>query len=136
MSEFPKTLGRLGVKFVRGRHGTVTAESVIWLPVYLMMLALVFDGTALFVGHTDMWSIARHALRMVALGKLTPEQAEAWVEAAPQDGVVLVAEVASDGLFVTTEITRAFSNVTILGPLSGFGGEFYLTSRYRVEPTL
>ncbi len=47
-------------------EGNISVESVLWFPVYMLVISLVFDATMLMMGQTQLWSVASDASRMVA----------------------------------------------------------------------
>ena len=122
-------------RFSGGDDGTATVESVIWFPVYLLILGFIFDATMLMMGKTEMWSIANDTSRMVALGRMTEAEAEDYVNNTLGAERGYVADVTSDGNIVSTIITRPFGKVASLGIINSATAELTTQSFYRVEPT-
>ena len=122
-------------RFGRQENGTVTVESVIWFPIYLLILGLIFDATMLMMGKTEMWSIANDTSRLVALGRMTESEAEDYVNNTLSGNRGLVADVTTSGDIVSTVITRPFGTVGSLGIINSSTAELTTQSFYRIEPT-
>jgi Flp pilus assembly protein TadG len=74
-SGLPGLLRRL----VRSRAGTVTVEFVIWMPVFVFILALTADACKLYLTQADMFNVARDTARRMSTGQLvTTADAEAY----------------------------------------------------------
>jgi len=57
--------------FLRGSRGSISVEFVVWMPVFLIVLAMMADGATIFIRQANMWSAARDAARGMATGQLT-----------------------------------------------------------------
>ena len=83
-------------KFLNDQRGVVTVEFVCWVPVYLMIIALIVDVSFLFFGQTGLWSTAHDTSRQMAIGEMTIEQGKQyasskssfWVDEAEVDIVL------------------------------------------------
>lgn len=62
-------------RFFTDEKGAFTIEFVLWVPIILVLLAIVIDATTIYVVHTEMWNVARDTARRVAMGKITSEDA-------------------------------------------------------------
>ena len=72
---------RLAVsQFLRDEQGTVTIESVLWMPVYVVIMVAAIDATILYLHHTEMWNVSRDVARRIALGDMTEADAAALVQ--------------------------------------------------------
>ena len=58
----------------------MTIESVLWLPVFAVILVAAIDATILYLHHTEMWNVSRDVARRVAVGDMTEANAYAAVE--------------------------------------------------------
>lgn len=67
---------RLPRKFVKDETGSVTIEFVLWVPVFVLILAITVDATILFMTQANLWSIARDTTRQMATGLFSDAQAE------------------------------------------------------------
>ena len=67
-------------QFLRDERGTLTIESMLWLPVFVVILVIAIDATVLYLHHTEMWNVARDVARRVAIGDITEAEAAAAVQ--------------------------------------------------------
>jgi Flp pilus assembly protein TadG len=127
-------------RFMRRDDGSATIEFVLWLPVYILIIGIITDATCLFVGQTQMWSIASNASRLVALRKLNEVGAEKYVTDHSVEGLTYTADVVINASTVRTTIRRKFNDVPGIGIISGanpvFGSskELFVAAVYRLEP--
>lgn len=61
-------------RFLRDEHGSVTIEFVLWIPVILVLVAIVIDATTIYVTHTEMWNVARDTARRMVTGSIRSEE--------------------------------------------------------------
>lgn len=69
---------RLPKRFVKDETGSVTIEFVLWVPVFVLILAITVDASILFLTQANLWSIARDTTRFMATGLLSDVGAEAY----------------------------------------------------------
>lgn len=62
---------RGGWAFIRDCAGSISVEFVVWMPVFLIILAMMADGASLFIRQANMWNVARDTARGMAVGQLT-----------------------------------------------------------------
>lgn len=62
--------GRRARRWWAGDAGTVTIEFVIWLPVFLVLLAITADACKLYITQSSMLNVARDTSRRMSVGKL------------------------------------------------------------------
>lgn len=67
-------------RFRADQTGSVTVETVIWLPVFFMAALLVADVSYLFTVNASMWEAARVGAREAALHRSDAEGAERAAE--------------------------------------------------------
>lgn len=58
-------------RFTRATDGAATIEAVLWLPMFVMIVALLADVSMMFHGQTRMLRIAQDANRNMSVGRLT-----------------------------------------------------------------
>lgn len=114
--------------------GAVTVETVLWIPIYALLIGVVLDSTMLMMGQTELWNVANQTSRQVALGRMNAEEAETYAEGLGGGAKTFTVTVSSDGTTVQTTITRAFGDVSGLGVLTSLNGNLRADSFYRVEP--
>jgi len=69
-SKFKSTLRRLKT-FGRRKEGSVTVEFIVWIPVFLIILAFTADACQLYLIQADLWNVARDAARRMSILQLT-----------------------------------------------------------------
>lgn len=105
--------------------GGATVEFVLWLPVFMLIVALIVDATLLLQTQSRFFDVARTASRQVALGIMNEAEAENYVLEAFGNNGSFSASVATDktGNLVTTTIEVPFSKIMIMSSnVSAFGG--------------
>ena len=70
--------GSANENFADDESGAVTVEFVLWVPVFVLILAITVDATVLFMTQANLWSIARDTTRLMAARYLTDAEAEAY----------------------------------------------------------
>jgi Flp pilus assembly protein TadG len=112
-------------RLAHSRAGTVTVEFVVWLPVFVFLLALTADACKLYLTQADMWSVARDTARRMSTGELaTPEAAETYASGQllyPLDYTYTITQDTDD----TVQISVPISDACVFGVLpvvGNFGG--------------
>lgn len=117
-----KVLKRLR-SFGRSERGVITVEFVIWMPVFLVILAFIADACALYLIQADMWNVARDTARRMTTGQLgTAQEAHDYAAAQlmyPNKPYTITATpgVPDDVVQITIPIT----NASIFGVLAIYG---------------
>ncbi|MBC7141878.1 MAG: pilus assembly protein, partial [Rhodobacteraceae bacterium] len=57
-------------RFSRCDDGAATVEAVLWLPLYVMLIALLADVSMMFHGQSRLLRIAQDANRNMSIGRL------------------------------------------------------------------
>ncbi|WP_417720886.1 TadE/TadG family type IV pilus assembly protein [Salipiger sp.] len=66
--------------FFKREDGSVTVESVIWLPMFLMLLTMMIDVSMVFNRQSEMMRIVQDANRAYSVGRIsTSEAAEEFI---------------------------------------------------------
>jgi Flp pilus assembly protein TadG len=94
--------------------GTVTIEFVIWLPVFLVLLAITADACKLYVTQSNMLNVARDTARRMAVGKLCTVAAATTYA---QQQMLYSSLTYTYTITVTTDS----NTVTIATPIAGAG---------------
>lgn len=100
-------------------------EFVLWLPIFMMIVALIVDVTLLLQTQSRFFDVARTSSRQVALGIMTEAEAESYVRTTFGGDASYGANVETDetGSLVTTTISVPFSKIMVMsGNVSAFGG--------------
>lgn len=67
-------------RFAKSKDGSATVEAVLWLPVFLVLLSLVADTSALFGRKEEILRIVQTANRALAVGYFkTPAEAQVYI---------------------------------------------------------
>lgn len=131
---------RLGVKMIRFRRlrariardedGGATVEFVLWLPIFMVVVALIVDSTMLLQTQSRFFDLARNASRQVATGAMTEAEAKNYVLTTFGNDSSFQAEVETDqtGTLVTTTISVPFRKVMIMSGKFGSIGDNVLTA--------
>src|SRR5690606_30660330 len=89
--------------FVRSESGAATVEAVLWLPMFVMIVALLADVSMMFHGQSRLLRVAQDANRNLSVDRLT-------TEAEAQDFVIAqLAKVSPN-----TQATTAISNTGLI----------------------
>lgn len=107
MKRIAESLKAFGQRLLKDEDGSQTIEAVIWVPIFVTVLALVVDVSLVFFDQSQILLVVQDANRALSLGKFDDSaQVEAYVSENLQylsDAVSVEAEVI-DG-FVTTTVT-------------------------------
>ena len=77
---FPMRLAR-GLRIHRKKEdGTVSVEFVLWMPLFMVILALAIDASLLFMSQSNYWSVSRDTARLVARHAMDGPTAKAYAE--------------------------------------------------------
>ena len=63
-----------GARFLRCEGGSATVEVVLWLPFFLLLIALIADASFLFNRQAQMMRAVQDVNRAYAVGRLTTPQ--------------------------------------------------------------
>jgi len=107
--------------FSRGRSGLVTVEFVLWLPVFLVILAFLADGCMLYLMQADMWSVARDTARRMTTGQLDSSGAQSYAASALLYSSRPYTITATQGSDDIVEISLPVQDASVFGVLAVFG---------------
>lgn len=96
--------------FVRSESGAATVEAVLWLPMFVMIVALLADVTMMFYGQSRILRVAQDANRNFSVGRLTTTDETASF------AVTRLASV-SPNVMATTSLTAGLITTTVSVPL-------------------
>lgn len=80
LSTLRNQFGR-GLRRFANDEGSVTVEFVLWVPIFVLILAITVDATILFKTQANLWTVARDTGRQMSTGLFTNSQAEAYGQA-------------------------------------------------------
>ena len=108
--------------FGREERGVITVEFVIWIPVFLIIMAFMADGCVLYLVQADMWNVARDTARRMTTGQLATDQAAHDYAASqllyPGKPYTVTAKAGADDV---VEITIPVKNASVFGVLAAYG---------------
>lgn len=70
-----RTRGRWLKAFCRSESGSYTIESVIWLPIYVFILALMMNVSMVFFNESQLLRVVQDANRSFAVGRISTGEA-------------------------------------------------------------
>lgn len=116
--------------------GSVTIEFVLWVPVFVLILALTVDISILFMTRANLWAVARDTTRYMATGLYSNDDAEDYAAGiVSRWGEDYTIDASRDGNLVTMEISVAMSDVSPINILSLFSeGNIRVGLSQRIEP--
>lgn len=111
--------------FSRREDGGATMEAVLWIPMYLVFMALIFDGALIFHGQSKVQRMAQDMNRLAIAGyyddgvggvdtSAMKDAAEAVVQARYKDAT---ASINADADSVQTFLTVPSKNIAVIGLL-------------------
>lgn len=110
--------------FCASERGAVTADAIIWIPVFALLLALISDTSMMFGGEAQVMRVVQDANRAFAVGQFrTTTATQDFVHAQLSDLTpnATVTTTLSGGIIVTT-VTFPASDVLATGMISMFTG--------------
>lgn len=66
-------------RFRRSEDGSFTIETVIWMPIFAILLAIVMNLSMVFYYESQMLRISQDAVRAFSLGRFTEAEAENYI---------------------------------------------------------
>ena len=122
-------------RFLGDENGTMTVEFVVWVMPFLMMLALVVDGSMVYLTRTEMFNVSRDVARQISVGEITTS---AQAEDAVRNTLVTTAyDYTVDttvGLNISVRIATSLSEASVFGILGAIPGQLAAEVTMRREP--
>ncbi|MBD3662512.1 TadE/TadG family type IV pilus assembly protein [Sulfitobacter aestuariivivens] len=114
------TKKRLGA-FVKDENGSVTIESVIWFPIFAILLAFIMNISMVFFNESQMLRVVQDGNRAFSLGRLdSAAEVEQYIltELSYLDVNLNVTSAVAGGL-IETDLTVAASELMPLNFMTG-----------------
>jgi Flp pilus assembly protein TadG len=108
--------------FGREQRGSITVEFVIWIPVFLIIMAFMADGCLLYLMQADMWSVARDTARRMTTGQMNATAAHDYAASQmmyPGKHYTINASVI--GTDDVVEISIPVKDASVFGVLAAYG---------------
>lgn len=67
-------------RFRKAETGAVSVEFVLWVPVFILILAITVDASILFKTQANMWTVARDVGRQMSTGLYSNTQATTYAQ--------------------------------------------------------
>jgi len=128
---------RLPSRFVKDETGSVTIEFVLWVPVFVVILAITVDATILFMTQANLWSIARDTTRQMSTGMYPTNSAaeDAAYKHMPSWRDNATIEARRDANFVSLSIKIPISDVSPFNIVGTFtSGDIAIAIKQHIEP--
>lgn len=97
------------------RRGTAAVELVLWLPFFLVLLAIVTDLSLILKFQTRMYDVAAQASRSVSYGSSTASAESFARNQFPNDNVTVSVTLDETETWVTTVISSNFGEPMLFG---------------------
>ncbi|MBL4808092.1 MAG: pilus assembly protein [Rhodobacteraceae bacterium] len=123
-------------KMSSDERGSVTIEFVLWVPVFVFILALTIDSSMIFVTQSNMWSVTRDTTRHMSTGLYTDGEAEVYASRLVEKwGQTPSISTTSDSQFVSVSMSIPISEVVPFNVIGAFtNGSIVTQLTQRVEP--
>lgn len=130
-------MGRLNLRRrVSDESGSATIEVVLWMPVFVFILTLIFDTSVTFLGKAQILRLIQDANRAYSTGQIRSLQdAEEFVRSGVE-AMGAKPEVVSQqiGNIVRTDVTLRAGDLATVGFLQRFANtDIRLSSQHLVE---
>ena len=109
-------------RFVRQEEGSATVEFVIWLPVLLIVMAIIADASLVFGSRSTIMRVLQDTNRAVSIGKIMElDEAEQYLtDTLASIAPNAVVETTVDQGVITSIVNVPLSDLTALGLISKF----------------
>lgn len=124
---------KLLARFFKRESGSVTLETVLWIPVYFILAALVINATSIVLTQARMKAVVTEAARYVAIGYYTEEQGIAHILDEAYSVENFTANISVTGRFVTASVTMPFNDLIGLRAFDLGDGVFGASARFVSE---
>ncbi len=123
----------------KDERGSVTVEFVLWVPVFMVIIALTVDVSSMFLRQSNMWQVARDTVRQISLRQRRTESSaiDYAVAHATYSGDVptVIVEINTEQEFARVEIRVPIRTVGVFGVLNiGGSNDLVATVTQRLEP--
>lgn len=107
----------------RGDRGTVTVEFVLWIPIFLIILAFTADACKLYLTQANMWDVARDTARGMSIGQYCDTAtAQTYAQSQLYYSSLTYAFNVTKGTADIVDITTPIAGASVFGVLASFGG--------------
>jgi Flp pilus assembly protein TadG len=109
--------------FVRKDDGAATVEAVIWLPLFVFLVAFATDVSMIFHAHSRVLRVTQDVNRAISVGRIesTDDAEDAVVAMLPNYDSVTASIDVSNGI-ITANVSVPVSSVVAIGMVSSLMG--------------
>lgn len=113
---------KLNTDFLEGEAGSVTAEAVMWMPVFALLLGLIVDTSLMFGSQAEALRVVQDANRSLSVGRImSVDDAEAYIlssinNMSPNASV----ETTVVNGVISSTLSMPAADITATGMFSGF----------------
>lgn len=110
--------------FATDRNGAVTADAVIWIPVFIFILFLISEVSMAFAGETAITHVIDDANRLYAVGYFqSAAETEAYIrDKLPQLSSTMTVSITETNKIINTAVTVPLLSITHLNVIQQFSG--------------
>lgn len=119
--------------FLSKDSGSTTIETVLWFPVYTLIIGLFVDTSSLFMTQARMQEAVANAARFVAVGFFTDDEAEAYIQSRAATGETFTPVISTASGIVTAAVTMPVSDLRGLGVIAQTNFNLGASSSFRLE---
>ena len=120
-------------RFLKDEGASVTLETLMWIPIYVIMLGLVIDSSSIALTQSRMQAAVSDAARLVAIGRLTDTQAIALIQSRAYDVETFTASINTENSIVTATVTMPLGDLIGIGIIGRGTTPFGTSAHYVVE---
>lgn len=115
--------------------GNASIEVVIWMPLFILLIAIIFDASMIFMNRAHVLREIQDANRAFAVGRIDMAGAQAQIAGRiAQLGSDAVPTVARQGDFVLSTVTLRAGDLSSVGLLQPFANlQMTVDARHLIE---
>lgn len=120
-------------RFRKDTDGSVTLETLMWIPVYFVLSGLVVDATSIALTQARMQAAVSDAARLVAVGYYTNEQGVAFIQNQAYSIETFTARISTADNIVTATVSMPLADVIGLKIIARGEGVFGASAHFYTE---
>lgn len=119
----------------RDQDGAAAVEFVLWMPFFIVLLAIITDFTFIYMTNSSMWDAAREAARAMSVREADAAEATAMIEDRLIRGGNYYVAVDPDSSEVSAIVRIGITEASIFGIFSSvMDDDLVAVVRMRKEP--
>lgn len=121
------------LRYLKDDDANVAIETLLWFPVYLAIAAVFVDTSSFVMAQSRMHNAAAEGARLVAVGRMTEVEAEAYMANFATGSEVYSADIVVGEFAVTATVRMNFANLMGLGLLAQQSGSFGSEAHFYID---